>query len=81
MQIESKKRWIFLIDGFSNRTSYKLQEWRKQKHLFQYTKHKMKKHYFDKAKMKYKIKNMMLSYKKMIPIEKTIKMLKNKQQK
>lgn len=41
----------------------------------------MKKHYFDKAKMKYKIKNMMLSYKKMIPIEKTITMLKNKQQK
>jgi hypothetical protein len=31
----------------------------------------MKKHYFDKAEMKHKMKNMMLSYKKMIPIDKT----------
>jgi hypothetical protein len=29
------------------------------------------KHCFNKVKMKHKMKNMMLSYKKMIPIDKT----------
>jgi hypothetical protein len=31
----------------------------------------MKKHYFDKVEMKHKMKNMMLSYKEMILIDKT----------
>jgi hypothetical protein len=32
MQVESKKRWIFPIDGFSNRTSYKITRMKKKKH-------------------------------------------------